>query len=81
MANPNDRFSENVPGPWYVDTNCISCGLCDDALPTVFRRSIEGDQNYVHRQPESAQECEIAEEARDSCPVDAIGNDGAPEQL
>lgn len=76
MATPTDRFSENVPGAWYVDTNCISCGLCDDALPVVFRRSDEGDHNFVHRQPASLEELEAADEARESCPVDAIGNDG-----
>ena len=76
MANPNDKFSENVPGAWYVDTNCIQCGLCDDALPAVFRRSDDGDHNYVHRQPEAEDELREAEEVREACPVDAIGNDG-----
>ena len=76
MANPNDRFNENAPGAWYVDTNCIGCGQCDDALPSVFKRSDEGDHNYVQRQPETAEELTRAEEARESCPVDAIGRDG-----
>ena len=77
MANQNDRFSENVAGLWYIDTTCVDCGQCDDALPSVFRRSDSGSQNYVHRQPESAEEWKAAEESRESCPVEAIGNDGA----
>lgn len=76
MANPNDKFSENVPGAWYVDTNCIQCGMCDDALPAVFRRSDIEDHNYVHRQPETSDELTEAEYLRESCPVDAIGSDG-----
>lgn len=76
MANPNDRYRENVAGPWYIDTTCISCGQCDDALPSVFRRSDVDGQNYVHRQPVSEEEWKAAEESRESCPVEAIGNDG-----
>ena len=76
MANPNDRFSENVAGAWYVDTNCIICGLCDDALPSVFGQSADGDQNYVHHQPQTAEELAEAEHVREVCPADAIGNDG-----
>ena len=78
IANPNDRYSENAAGAWYVDTTCIDCGLCDDALPSVFRRSDASGQNYVHRQPESADELEKAEESLQACPVEAIGNDGVP---
>jgi ferredoxin len=76
MANPNDKFSVNVPGLWYVDTNCIACGLCDDAVPTVFRRSEEDDHNYVYRQPESESEIKAANQALEACPMESIGNDG-----
>lgn len=78
MANPNDRYSENAAGPWYVDTTCIDCGQCDAAVPSVFKRSDAGAQNYVHRQPESPEELEKAEESLQACPVEAIGNDGGP---
>ena len=76
MADPNERFSDNVPGPWYVDSNCIGCGLCEDIAPSVFRLSAEGDHDFVHHQPETPAELEAAEEARERCPVEAIGNDG-----
>ena len=75
MTNPNDKFSENVPGAWYVTTDCIDCGLCDDALPSVFKRSDAAGQNYVHRQPETAKEFADAEEARELCPAEAIGSE------
>lgn len=76
MADPNDKFSENVPGPWYVDNTCISCGQCDDTAPSIFKRSDAYDQNFVFHQPDSDSEMELAVEARDRCPVEAIGNDG-----
>ncbi len=31
---------------------------------------------YVYRQPVTAEETALAEEARQSCPTDSIGNDG-----
>jgi ferredoxin len=76
MPDPNDRVPENVPGPWYVTTDCIACGLCEDRAPAVFKLTPGGDYNYVHHQPATPDEQEVAEEARECCPVDAIGNDG-----
>ena len=77
MANQNDKFSENAPGPWYVDSNCIICGMCSEIVPSVFATSPDGHHNYVHRQPASPEERLGAQEAMDACPVEAIGNDGA----
>lgn len=76
MANPNDRYSINVPGTWYVDTNCVDCGQCDSNAPSVFRRSDSDGHNYVHRQPATAEEFALAVEAQEGCPAEAIGNDG-----
>ena len=50
MANKTERLTENVPGPWYVDSTCIDCDLC--------------------------RELARAAEAKEGCPVEAIGNDG-----
>ena len=76
MADRNLRSPENVPGRFYVDSSCIDCGLCPDTAPTVFRRFDEGGYTIVHHQPESEQELALAEEARESCPTESIGNDG-----
>ena len=81
MANPNDKYSENVAGAWYVDTTCICCDRCGELAPSVFRSSEISGQNYVHHQPASEGELKDAEEAREGCPVDAIGNDGVPEPV
>ena len=75
MANKNERVPENVPGPWYVDQQCIICGLCAEYAPQVFQMAPGGDHNYVFHQPETPEEMLAAEEAREICPVDAIGKD------
>ena len=76
MADKANRYHDNVPGPWYVDHSCIICGLCGEYAPDVFRVSADLDHNYVFHQPATADELAAAEEMRQTCPVDAIGNDG-----
>lgn len=76
MANPNERWEDNVPGRFYVDRECIICSLCSDIAPQVFRESDDGDHDIVHKQPESEEEVKLAREALDQCPVEAIGEDG-----
>jgi ferredoxin len=76
MANKNEKQPDNVPGQWYVDTNCISCGQCSEYAPSVFKPDESHDHNYVYRQPETEQEIIAAREAKESCPTDSIGDDG-----
>ena len=76
MAKPEQRWEDNVPGSWYVDRSCILCSLCSELAPRVFRESDEGDHDMVYHQPASAAELLEAEEARNHCPVEAIGKDG-----
>jgi ferredoxin len=78
MADKTGRHEDNVPGGWYVDQACISCGLCGEYASEVFRMSERADHYLVFHQPVTIEELESAEEARDHCPVDAIGNDGGP---
>lgn len=76
MADPNDRVEENSPGTYYVDTNCIDCDVCRDTAPDNFTRSDNNGYSFVYKQPETADERELCEEALSACPVEAIGNDG-----
>ena len=78
MANPADRLIQNTAGRYFVDSTCIDCNLCRDIAPAVFVRADEIGFSIVQRQPVSPDEIALAEEARESCPVDAIGNDGEP---
>lgn len=79
MADRNERQPQNAPGPWYVDANCIDCDLCRETAPTVFRRDEDAGSSIVFHQPETEEERTLAEEARLSCPVEAIGNDDQAE--
>jgi ferredoxin len=77
MADPKDRLVENVPGAYYVDSQCIDCDVCRVTAPANFQRSEEKGYSYVFRQPESPEENAQCQEAMDSCPVEAIGSDGS----
>ncbi len=55
----------------YVDQDlCISCGLCIDNLPSVFR--FAGNDKAECYDPEGASEEDIQNEAIDICPVSCI---------
>lgn len=76
MADPNDKYGDNVPGKFYVDTQCILCSLCCELAPSNFKESEDGDHDFVYKQPENDEEEAQCAEAMEQCPVEAIGNDG-----
>jgi len=50
---------------------CISCGLCPDTCPEVFRMAEDGfAEVYVDEIPEEVED--TAQEAADNCPVEVI---------
>jgi len=50
---------------------CISCGLCPETCPEVFRMADDGlAEVYVDEIPEEAED--TAQEAADGCPVEVI---------
>jgi len=74
MADKENKVEQNVDGKYYVDTECILCGVCYETAPENFD---EGDQYaYVKKQPENEDEEELCQESMENCPVDAIGDDG-----
>ena len=52
-------------------TACISCGMCAERLPAVFRIDRTARAAEIVRQPESI-ETDDALEAAEDCPVGAI---------
>ncbi|MCA9782290.1 MAG: ferredoxin [Calditrichaeota bacterium] len=76
MADKSRRFSDNVPGKFYVDEDCICCGACIDAAPNNFRESDSGDHDMVYKQPENDEELKQCRDAIGECPVECIGEDG-----
>ena len=79
MADRKDRVTENALGKYYVDVQCIDCDVCRVTAPASFQRNEDRGYSYVFRQPESPDEDARCQEAMDSCPVEAIGSDGADE--
>jgi len=77
MADREDRYSENVEGPFYTDTTCTDCDLCRVTAPATFTRHNVDGQTYVYRQPVTEEEIRMANEAMESCPTQTIGDDGA----
>lgn len=76
MANKDEKTNGNVPGKFYVDTQCIDCDLCRSSAPDFFGRNDDDGVSVVIKQPETADEVAQCEEAKAGCPVDAIGDDG-----
>ena len=77
MADPTNRVPDSVPGAYYVDHECIDCDLCREVAPENFQRSEDEGYSYVTKQPETSDEAAQCQEALPSCPVEAIGDDGA----
>ena len=76
MADVNNKFEDNVEGDFYVDDQCIACGVCVDEAPDNFKMSDDESYVFVYKQPENGEEKEACETALESCPVDAIGSEG-----
>ncbi len=76
MADKNDKWKENVPGKFYVDSQCIDCDLCRETAPDFFVRQEDGGYSFVAKQPATPEEIALCDEAKEGCPVEAIGDDG-----
>lgn len=76
LPDKNRKIPGNVPGRYYVDTNCIDCALCPEIAPGSFQSNFEEGFVVVFRQPVTPAEEKLCREALDICPVSAIGDDG-----
>ena len=55
---------------YHVNENCIGCGLCTSICPEFFSMGDEG--MAVAAEGDVSQNQGVAEEAKNSCPVEAI---------
>jgi ferredoxin len=76
MADFLVKLPENVTGEFYVDRKCIDCDLCRLTAPDNFKRNEQSGFSFVFRQPLTDTERENCDQAKDECPVDAIGSNG-----
>jgi len=77
MADAANKYAENVPGKFYVDNQCIDCDLCRETAPDNFKRNEDGGYTFVYKQPATPDEEKRCVEAKEGCPVEAIGDNGA----
>lgn len=77
MADRNAKLKDNVPGKFYVDNRCIDCDLCRMTAPANFIRNPEAGFSYVSKQPLNPEEEKLCQQAKEECPVEAIGDDGS----
>lgn len=76
MAELADRYADNIKGKYYVDRQCIDCDLCRQTAPGNFDRNADGGYSFVKKQPLSTEEEAQCKEAKEGCPVEAIGDNG-----
>ncbi len=76
MADKKAKFAQNVPGPYYVDDQCIACDACVVEAPHFFAMNDQEGHAYVKLQPQTPEGQKACEEALAACPVEAIGRDG-----
>ena len=72
QKNRTDIHEENVTGEFAVNDQCIICDMCFEIAPKVFRPSSDREKSIVYRQPETNLDRDLAEEALEACPVEAI---------
>ena len=77
MADIANKYADNVPGKFFVDNQCIHTDLCLETASNNFTRSDDGGYSYVYKQPENDEEEKQCKEAKEGCPVEAIGDNGA----
>jgi ferredoxin len=76
MAEKDKKWSDNVPGKFFVDEQCIDCDACRTEAPDHFTRNDEHGYSYVFKQPQTPEEASRCQAALEACPVEAIGSDG-----
>jgi ferredoxin len=76
MADAANKYPDNAPGKFYVDNQCIDCDLCRETAPDNFKRNEDGGFSFVYKQPATPDEENRCKEAKEGCPVEAIGDNG-----
>ena len=88
MANKEEKWEDNkmdvskISGKkvsFYVDRECIFCNVCEELAPDNFKQAEDESHDICYKQPENEQELSECYDALESCPVDAIGDDGFDE--
>ena len=77
MPDKLNKYHKNSSGSFYVDKTCIHCDACVLVAEKHFKLDDENDGHaFVCAQPQTEEEKLLCQEAIESCPVEAIGDDG-----
>ncbi len=76
MANKGAKVPENVSGKYYVDDQCIACGVCEGSAPENFKMNDDGSHAFCFKQPANDGEEAACKDGMGSCPTNSIGDDG-----
>jgi ferredoxin len=68
-----EKYDDNAIGHFYVNKDCIACDTCTEVAPNFFKLTDNYDHAFVCQQPVTPHEIVQCKEARDTCPVAAIG--------
>lgn len=74
MSEEKEKNPKNVPGKFYVTTDCLVCDACVFSAPNNFR--MDDHLTYVYKQPSTPEEEKQCQEAMEGCPMEAIWDDG-----
>jgi ferredoxin len=76
MEEKSDKLPHNVPGDYFVSTDCDGCAYCGMVAPENFEFDKSSNTYFIAKQPGSHDELEMVREAMEDCPVDAIRRAG-----
>jgi ferredoxin len=76
LSSIKQRIKENAPGKYYINDKCIGCSLCYELSPRNFSMNLDEGCDFVFRQPETQEDEALCLKAMQSCPADAIRDDG-----
>jgi ferredoxin len=76
MQVPAHRLADNVPGKYYVTSDCNGCGLCFSYALQNFMYSNDSSYYYIFQQPVDEREEDDIRRAMAVCPMDCIKDDG-----
>ncbi|MFQ5431088.1 MAG: MBL fold metallo-hydrolase [Nitrospinota bacterium] len=71
MASKKNKLKTNAAGDFYVDSNCINCGVSRWIAPDIFDE--KDRKSSVYRQPNTPEERKRALMAAVACPTYSIG--------
>ena len=73
MADPTTKWPQNQPGLFFVDQQCLDCGLCFEIAPLNFSRNGDAGHSFLSKQPETLAELEACMEVVRACPLNEVG--------